>query len=234
MAIFGKSKKDKQTTSQPQFPSNIFTPQPTTPQYGGTSQPNRTYIQQPASSNSYYSPQSQGWVIAPVPSQYQPASIPQHIPRLPPERQNTCTVSKLALASVSNLVASDVAEHLPGAQYFNNGTAPLQIQGTQHLNQGAQLCDLISSKFNTIITLIDEERFSGDERELAVAPPTTLLWQQQQQEPEYASRTLPKGKSKEIANNPVPSATLKSTNYFAKVNLYANSRLPPSLPPMKL
>lgn len=37
---------------------------------------------------------------------------------------------------------------------------------TEYLNRGAALCDLISTKLDTVITLIDGERFSGDEREL--------------------------------------------------------------------
>ncbi len=35
------------------------------------------------------------------------------------------------------------------------------------------------------------------------------------------------------ANRAISSAII-STNYFAKVNLYANSKLPPNLPPLKL
>jgi hypothetical protein len=106
------------------------------------------------------------------------------------------------------------------------------MQGTQYLCQGAALRDLISSKFDTIITLIDGDRFSGDERELVVYPPPQPMWQQQQ-ETGHAARDVSKGKSKGMVNNSVSSA-LVSMNYFAKVNCYANSRLPPNLPPMKL
>ena len=116
---------------------------------------------------------------------------------------------------------------------FNDGIPAWQQQGTQYLNQGAALCDLISSKFNTVITLIDGERFSGDERELAVYQPPQPTWQQEQPDTGYADRDLFKGKSKGVVNNKISTA-LVSTNYFAKVNLYANSRLPPNLPPMKL
>lgn len=35
------------------------------------------------------------------------------------------------------------------------------------------------------------------------------------------------------ANNAITTA-ITSTNYFAKANLYANARLPPNLPPLKL
>jgi hypothetical protein len=138
---------------------------------------------------------------------------------------------------VVNLLAGDVPECVPGAHFFNNGVPPLHSQGSQYLNQGIGLCDLISSKFDAVITLIDGERFSGDERELAVfippQPQPQPMWQQQQQETGYTDREIVRGKSKGMVNNSVSSA-LTSTNYFAKVNLYANSRLPANLPPMKL
>lgn len=107
------------------------------------------------------------------------------------------------------------------------------MQTTQYLTQGAALCDLISSKFDAVITLIDGERFSGDERELAVLAPPPQPMLQQQQESGITERGITNGKSKGMVNNSVSSA-LTSTNYFAKVHLYANSRLPPNFPPMKL
>ena len=116
---------------------------------------------------------------------------------------------------------------------FNDGMPALQFQGAQQLNEGMALCELISSKFNTVITLIDGGRFSGDERELVVYPPPQPAWQQEQQDSGYRDKDLFKGKSKGVVNNKISTA-LVSTNYFAKVNLYANSRLPANLPPMKL
>jgi hypothetical protein len=142
-------------------------------------------------------------------------------------------ISTLKLASVVNLLGGDVPECIPGAHFFNNAIPPLHTQGSQYLNQGVSLCDLISSKFDAVITLIDGERFSGDERELAVLAPPQPMWQQQQQETGYTEREVVRGKSKGMVNNSVSTA-LTSTNYFAKVNLYANSRLPTNLPPMKL
>lgn len=43
-----------------------------------------------------------------------------------------------------------------------------------------------------------------------------------------ASREVSRGANRAI------SSAVTSTNYFAKVNLYANSQLPPNLPPLKL
>lgn len=132
----------------------------------------------------------------------------------------------------NEVLAGDVPPYIPGARIFNEGTPVLNNNAAQYVNQGAALYDLISSKFNAVITLIDSEKFSGDEKELDVYRPPQPLWQQEQQ-PEYSNKELSKGKSKGMTNNAISSA-MTSTNYFAKVNLYANSRLPPNLPPMKL
>ena len=131
------------------------------------------------------------------------------------------------------MLNGDVPACVPGAKYFNNGVPPLYSQGAQYVDQGVGLCDLISSKFDAVITLIDGERFSGDERELAVVTPPHPMWQQEQEKSGYTEKGIGKGKSKGMVNNSVSTA-LTSTNYFAKVNLYANSRLPLDLPPMKL
>ena len=133
------------------------------------------------------------------------------------------------MQSVSNLLAGDVPSCVPGASIFND--SPLTQQGTQYLCQGAALYDLISSKFNAVVTSIDGAKFSGDERELVVYQPPQPLWQQEQQ-PGTAMREEAL-KTKSLANNSISSA-ITSTNYFAKVNLYVNSRLPPDLPRMKL
>ncbi|KAF4637373.1 hypothetical protein G7Y89_g724 [Cudoniella acicularis] len=230
MAIFGRSKKTKETT--PQNNEHLA--------YGSFPIPQARYIYTPHSNGSYNEQRpgtswgyddtsAQGWEG----QQYRPIHITQNFiiaPPLPERPQKSGnTISKLNLKSMSNLLSGDVPECIPGARYFNEGVPA----GTQYLNQGSvALCDLISSKLDAVITQIDGERFSGDERELAVFQPPQPMWQQEQ--PETTDRGLTKsGKSKGMVNNSISSA-LTSTNYFAKVHLYANSRLPPHLPPMKL
>jgi hypothetical protein len=240
MAIFGRSKKGKQTTTTlPQTQSAPILNQEPIYQgpYATSPRPNWNYgDQRPHTAGGSGSQQPQGWIIAPL---YQPYQLipyqnnlePPPVPQWP--QKNGGAFSKLNLASVTNLLAGDVPECVPGARIFNEGVPAWQHQGAQYLNQGAALCDLISSKFNTVITLIDGERFSGDERELVVYPPPQPMWQQEQQDSGYTDRDLFRGKSKGVVNNKISTA-LVSANYFAKVNLYANSRLPPNLPPMKL
>ena len=52
---------------------------------------------------------------------------------------------------------------LPGAM---DDLSPWQRRGTDHPTRDAAICNLISSKFDAVITSIDGEIFSGDEKEL--------------------------------------------------------------------
>jgi hypothetical protein len=131
-------------------------------------------------------------------------------------------------------VGPDIPSCIPGAQIFNDGIPHWHRQGTQYLNQGAALYELISSKFNSVVTSIDGERFSGDEKELWVYQPPSQQFNELQ-----VVRTKKEGtkKAKPISKGdtgcPI-AANIASANYFSKINLYANSRLPPDLPPVKL
>ncbi|MCJ1234865.1 hypothetical protein MMC14_002828 [Varicellaria rhodocarpa] len=94
--------------------------------------------------------------------------------------------------------------------------------------EGPSINDLISTKLNALITSIDGEAFSGDEKELVIhqAPDPALRggWG-------FSNREISRA-----ANNVASSAITspRSTNHFAKATLYANSKLPPNLPPLKL
>ena len=87
------------------------------------------------------------------------------------------------------------------------------------------LRDLISTKFDSVITSIDGEQFGGDEQELFIQDDVQSGirggWG-------FGNRQVSRG-----ANRAITTAVI-GTNYFAKVNLYANSKLPPNLPPLQL
>lgn len=136
---------------------------------------------------------------------------------------------------MSNLLHTEpIPQHIPGARTVNDGLSPFQRHGTQYLNQGAALFDQIATKLNEVITMIDEDRFNGHEDGLLVHTKPQVHWggddDQQERSRGGRSKSKTRTKGKLITSN--PSAT--SMNYFAKVNLYANSRLPPNLPPLKL
>ena len=69
--------------------------------------------------------------------------------------------------SLSNL-ATAVTCPCP-MQILEDGIEDWQHKTTDYLNQGAALCDQISSKLNEIITSIDGEAFSGDEKDLGMS-----------------------------------------------------------------
>ena len=87
------------------------------------------------------------------------------------------------------------------------------------------LCDLISTKFDAVITSIDSEQFGGEEQELLIQDDVQSGirggWG-------LGGRQVSRGANRAI------STAVVGTNYFAKANLYANSRLPPNLPPLQL
>lgn len=87
------------------------------------------------------------------------------------------------------------------------------------------LYNLISTKFDAVITSIDGETFAGKEIELEICEDTPSGIRGGGG---TTSRELSRG-----ANKAVSSAVV-STNYFDKANLYTNSRLPLNLPSLKL
>jgi Lipase (class 3) len=110
------------------------------------------------------------------------------------------------------------------------------------LNRGAAFCDQVASKFNDVISLMDEETFAGNEQDLRLTfyqpPPSSP--------PQHTAELVPRGahskalvvarrpgasKDKDKANSP---KALTTTNVFAKAAMYANSRLPADLPRLKV
>jgi hypothetical protein len=235
MAIFGRSKK-KKAPPAPECqiyysPAHEISPPP----YHG---PPRPQLAPAAQSNQlvYNNPPSApGWTQNPPHQPYNQITISQtyNIPVIsgPPRPKSSGKITRLKGISVADLLQADIPPCIPGAQIFNDGLPLWQTKGTQYLNQAAALYDIISTKLDAIVTAIDAERFSGSEGDLViygqpVSPP---------QRPQTASpeRDVTKAKSKGVVNNGISNAVI-STNYFAKVNLYANSKLPSDLTPVRM
>jgi hypothetical protein len=160
------------------------------------------------------------------PPQYQSALGQDYLtpPTIRKHKKTSHSLSKLNLSSMTNLLSSSVPDN-PDAQAFND-TAPAYEQ-----EEVQSLYDMISAKFNTIVTLIDGEKFSGNEAHLTL-PQNLPLWQQE--ESAYTEREISKKGLKVVKNRPNFTLEFSSGNYFSKVHLYANSQLPRHLPPMKL
>ncbi|KAH8805663.1 Alpha/Beta hydrolase protein [Xylogone sp. PMI_703] len=225
MAIFGKSKRrEPQLGMRPNYSTPVLHQLP--PNGTVYHPPNWQYPQQ-----SFPSCPSQGWpATSPYPYQRQQAYVSQNhiLPSPPPPRppRPNCAVATI-LNPVTDMLR--VEPHPEGQ--LSLWQPP---HDTQYSNHAPQLCDLISSKFNAVITSIDGEKFSGDENELTIfQPPESSLFQEHN-DSEIRSRAIGKKKSRDRLDSQPAGPTITTGNYFKKVNLYANSRLSENLPPLKL
>lgn len=109
--------------------------------------------------------------------------------------------------------------------YIERPAHVVAMKSMQTLCQGAALCDIISSKFDAVITSIDDEKFSGQEQDLLIHD------DEPQQAPSATSP--PVGEPKKVYVDPMLGEQ-KGSNHFSKVWLYSNSRLPPHVPPFKV
>jgi len=90
---------------------------------------------------------------------------------------------------------------------------------------GPRLCDAVSQKLDDVITSIDCGTFSGNEADLAITSFQPALRGGD-------SRNRGLSNVNEQKNATKPRAAVH--NHFSKVHFYANSTLPPHLPPVKL
>ncbi len=147
------------------------------------------------------------------------------------------------LSSVVDLADSMLpAANIP--QLFDDGLPVWHGYGSRLVNQSAALCDQISTRFGNLMTLIDRDGYQGDEKDLFLCRPG---WQQpiastngssssnssdagppMKTSTKNQSKDHPKGQTTAVA------ASVLSGDYFAKVELYANSKLPMKLPPLDL
>jgi hypothetical protein len=142
-------------------------------------------------------------------------------------------------------LAKDV---MPGSvntipQLYDDGLSAWQSYGTQILNSTAALYDQIASRFSDVLTLIDSDKVAGNELELfnhqpALAPPVNappVPTGRAGRSPPKTEKPHPKGeKFHPKGQTTAVAATVVSGSYFAKVDLYANSRLPTNLPHLEL
>lgn len=121
--------------------------------------------------------------------------------------------------SVTNLTANCI----------ERPTAAVATKSMQTLCKGAALYDIISSKFDSVITSIDDDHFSGKEQDLMME-----FSEQQQEEAQRTSPPLGEPRRRRQHDVQSHSSSDKGSNHFSKVWLYSNSRLPPHLPPFKV
>lgn len=121
------------------------------------------------------------------------------------------------------------------------GSACRDGSGNRTDGQHTTTMKQLYQRFNDVMTLIDCERYAGNERDLfycqrsgaesstsEVATTRGQLGVNLRKNEPRKQSGHPKGQTTGVA------ASVISGNYFAKVELYANSRLPMNLPPLKL
>ncbi|KAI9691630.1 MAG: hypothetical protein M1822_007701 [Bathelium mastoideum] len=187
-----------------------------------------------------YNPADFQWTGPPETFYRQPATVSASQPCLPqrkliphrpkPKKQNPNVKSTPSSANLLNVPTRPTPQ--PNAAVHSSTSLAVSSgpsRGVQANNkpqepsarpraQDAALYDQISVRFNDVITSMDEQSFAGDERDLYIRDPQPPnLYSISRGQPEAAAGTVS-----------------YSSNHFAKVWLYANSRLPPYLPPLKL
>lgn len=261
MGFFGRSKKVKGDIPQSK-PIDQRLPQSPPAQYQPTSvslsqipgpqwYANGGYPTPPGFQPAGLLPPPPGWSPPSQPAShyqqlqpYAPVVVNQHYYLSPPPAPRNAqapqtggrSLSKLNLGSVVDL-AEGLCPRAALPQLFDDGLPSWHHYRTQLLNQSAALYDQISSRFDDVVTLIDRDRYVGSEK-------NTVLYQPGMAPPppigspsgpalakgpkKSSSRNQPKGQTTALATS------VMSDSYFAKVDLYANSRLPMHLPPFKL
>ena len=191
-------------------------------------------------------PQSNGYPAPIVVNQHHyylgppPPPSPTTIHQQPASGSPPC---KLNIGSVLDLAKEMCPGTASRLQSLDGGVPNLQNRGTQLLNQSAALYDQISDRFNNVMTLIDGDRYVGNEKDL-------FAWQSAQPPPPHSPTPMSvvsaeKALSRPSSRRPRPkdspkgqttavAASVISGNFFAKVELYANSKLPMDLPPLRL
>lgn len=154
---------------------------------------------------------------------------------------NPVPLSKLIIGSAVNLADQLMPGVVPAL--LNDGLNLRGGQCNQFAGPGAAAMNQIGDCFNDVLTQIDRDRCAGNERNLFTYRPDSAsdssssstevatrgqLGKPKKTQSSHKGHDAPKGQTTAVA------ASVLSGNYFAKVELYANSRLPMNLPPLKL
>jgi hypothetical protein len=241
-----KTKDHKKATSQcrPAPPAPVQNPQGRYP--GNPHQPTAPF--QPAG----LLPQPPGWVCGAQPA-YPPIVMNQHHyylgPPLPPPppppyqaltRQNILSRPlELSLESAVDLV-KEVYQGTCIPRLLDQAPPRWQTCGNQLVHQGGALFDEISDRFDNVLTMIDHGGYDGQEHDIFAWQPTQTPMQTPAPVAPRTGKGSPKTSNKKPhgADHPkgqtTAAAVVISGSFFAKVDHYANSRLPMNLPPLKL
>jgi hypothetical protein len=249
MPLFGKSKKRK-CDPKPCKPSN-----PSIFDFPGFSSPQASHPTPGYQSSQLVLTRNLTWHSPPLPPPHCPVShsqtqiIPYRYPQAPAHPSSTYLPpyapqsSSLSEQTYGQQNKWSSCQNLP-----NTLTRPCQVvnatvnRTTEYLNRGAALCDQVASKFNDVISLMDEETFAGNEQDLRLtyyqsppsSPPQLAAQPATRGGPSKALVPARKHVASRSGDVPFNQKALTTTNVFDKAALYANSRLPSDLPPFRV
>lgn len=235
-----KAKLHKLQPASLTAPPNIYTSE--VPLRPATAAPQKNFYHHQAVSQPQFNyPPAANIPPPPVPHPYNIPPNHQHQPS-PPRNQNGLHLFSESMVDLAGLIPTN--------------TAAFRKQLASSTNVANAAYDEIRNRFDDVMTLIDCESLSGHEKNLFLCqeptPQNSLVPYKQQavvheQHPEplpnyEADRALNlrKKRSGEQKKKGQPLQTahvavsVVSGNYFSKVELYANSKLPMNLPPLRL
>ena len=247
MPLFGKSRKRKASESRPPAPFKA-SPPPNPPYYGQPSPPppyqsqlsHQQLVSCPYATQSHLVQPQPYWQVD-VPYRYGPHPVAASSPYLPLSPPQSPPLSQRRPAVQNQRFASTSSTNLATA-----ANCPIVSRTVGYLNQGAALCDVIGDKFNDVLSLIDDEAFSGNERDLiftidqcypASPPASPPLQQPRKLMPDgglqIAKQSIARQQPRTTDDDPtLPKVAASSV--FLKATMYANSYLPPHLPPFRV
>ncbi|KXH68236.1 vegetative cell wall protein gp1 [Colletotrichum salicis] len=220
--------------------------------------------QQPHRPQGWSQQHPQRGVQYPQQQQQQPIVVNQHyylhpppshlaLPAPPGPPTTTTTVHPLGLDKFTGSVVT-IAKDFTSPTFLEEPN--FHPHATQLINSTAACVDQIAGCFNNVMTLIDRDRMVGNEKALFTyqngggggASGTSGAVQTTSSPPGDGKRSGggrsdksgQRKKSKEISSSgskgqsAAVATCMVSGGYFAKVELYANSKLPMNLPPLRL
>lgn len=250
MPLFGKSRKRKSKSKLPKLSSSqacdfagFSSTQPQPPYLNPAWQASQ--LAHTHTSAWQYSPFQPQWTVPPphigvAPPRYLPADRHTSSPYLPlptshqtrPLRHTHNQLDKWA--SCQNLPTTITRP----CQAVNTTVT----RTTEYLNRGAALYDQVASKFNDVISLMDQETFRGNEQDLRLidyhspAPsPPQLTAQPVTKSAPSTALVRPRNRGPSRSDGcPITQKAITTTNVFMKAGMYFNSCLPPDLPPLQV
>lgn len=182
-----------------------------------------------------------------APSPYPPIIVNQHhyylgAPAFRPASGHHRTASR-PLTDLGVDSAVDFAKEIYHAtripQLLNDALPLWHGRGSHRPGQGNALVDQISDQLDNVLTMIDEGCYNGQEHDIFAWQPVPGLTQASPLGAPVSDRAPRKsGKKSHQKAHPkgqtTAAAAVVSESFFAKVDRYANSRLPMNLPPLIL